>query len=145
MKLWITRAMLAAAAIIFAIGGVLHAVAYFSKASFVIESANVKTFFGHELKVLWLADSTTLIALALIVGLLSIRPSSVSKPVLLLLGLIPGATTALLYWFLGPFYAAHMLLVATALVIVGGSTLNTQRGANDSQEVQIGGSTTQSG
>jgi hypothetical protein len=138
MKLWITRTLLAIAAIIFAIGGVLHAIAYFSKASLVIESASVKAFFGHELKVLWLADSTTLIGLALIFGVLSLRPTSVSKLVLLLLALVPGATTALLYWFLGPFYAAHMLLLATVMVCVAGLTLNTQPGRHDSLEEQIG-------
>ena len=126
MKPWIPRTLLAVAAIIFAFGGVLHAVAYFSKASLVIESAGVKTFFGHELKVLWLADSTTLIGLALIFGVLALRPNSVSRPVLLLLALVPGATTALLYWFLGPFYAAHMLLLATAMVCVASLTLSTQ-------------------
>jgi hypothetical protein len=75
---------------------------------------------------LWLADSTTLIGLALIFGVLALRPNSVSRPVLLLLALVPGATTALLYWFLGPFYAAHMLLLATAMVCVASLTLSTQ-------------------
>jgi hypothetical protein len=139
MKPWISRALLATAALIFAIGGVLHAIAYFSKASFVIESASVKAFFGRELKVLWLADSTTLIALAMIFGVLSLKPTSVSRPVLLLLALVPGATTALLYGFLGPFYAAHLLLLATVMVCVAGLTLNTQPGGqHDSLEARIG-------
>ena len=112
------RALLAGAAAIFAGGGLLHAVAYFSKAHLLIEGASVKAFFGNELKVLWLADSTTLAGVALILGFLSLRPASVSRALLLLLALVPGATTALLYAYLGPFYAAHLLLLGTAMVVI---------------------------
>jgi hypothetical protein len=42
---------------------------------------------------------------------------------LFLLALVPASTTALLYGFLGPFYAAHMLLLGTAMVFVGAVTL----------------------
>jgi hypothetical protein len=112
------RALLACAAFIFAGGGVLHAAAYFSKAHSVIEGAGVKVFFGNELKVLWLADSTTLVGLALALGLLSLRPAHGSRVLLLLLALVPGAITILLYAYLGPFYAAHLLLLGSIMVII---------------------------
>lgn len=132
MKLWIPKFLLALAATIFALGGALHAAAYFSKASQVIGAANLDTFFAQSLKVLWLADSTTLVTLALVFALIAVKPASVSKPIILLLALIPGATTALLYWFLGPFYAAHMLMVGTAMVFIAGLMLRTDRGAQTS-------------
>jgi hypothetical protein len=114
----LSRGLLAGAALIFASGGILHAVAYFSKAQVLIEAANVKLFFGNELKVLWLADSTTMTGLALIFGLFSLRPAFGSRALLLLLALLPGATTALLYAYLGPFYAAHLLLLGTVMVVL---------------------------
>jgi len=123
MKLTITRMLLAAAAAIFSLGAVLHAAAFYSKASSLIDASSMKSFFGRELKVLWLADSTTLICLALICGFLSIKPYSVTRPMLFLLALVPASTTALLYGFLGPFYAAHMLLLGTAMVFVAAVTL----------------------
>jgi len=124
MKPAITRTLLAGAAVIFSLGGVLHAVAFFAKASSLIDASSMKSFFGHELKVLWLADSTTLICLALICGFLSFKPYSVTRPLLFLLALVPASTTALLYGFLGPFYAAHMLLLGTAMVFVAAVTLH---------------------
>ena len=51
----------------------------FQKRTLLIEGAGVKAFFGNELKVLWLADSTTLVGVALILGFLSLRPASVKQ------------------------------------------------------------------
>jgi hypothetical protein len=114
----LSRALLACAACIFAGGGVLHAAAYFSKAHLAIESAGVKQFFGNELKVLWLADSTTLVSLALALGLVSLRPAYGSRLLLLFLALVPGAIATLLYAYLGPFYAAHLLLLGSIMVVI---------------------------
>jgi len=122
----ITRTLLAGAAVIFGLGGIFHAVAFFSKASSLIDASSMKSFFGHELKVLWLADSTTLTCLALICGYLSVKPRSVTRTMLFLLALVPASTTALLYGFLGPFYAAHMLLLGTAMVFIAALTLDAQ-------------------
>jgi hypothetical protein len=119
----LSRTLLAGAALIFAGGGVMHALAYFSKARFAIDDASVKVFFGNELRVLWLADSTTLVGLALILGFFSFRPASGSRPLLLLLALIPAPTTALLYTYLGPFYAAHLLFLGTVMVVVAALSL----------------------
>jgi hypothetical protein len=123
MNLMISRLLLALAAAIFLLGAAMHGIAFFSKALHVVDSSNLKVFFGNEVKVLWLADSTTLMGLAIIFGLLAAKPSWVRRPVILLLSLIPGATTGLLYVFLGPFYAAHLLLAATLMVIVSGLIL----------------------
>jgi hypothetical protein len=46
----LSRGLLAGAALIFASGGILHAVAYFSKAHVLIEAANVKLFLGTSSK-----------------------------------------------------------------------------------------------
>jgi hypothetical protein len=116
----IPRLLLATAAAIFAFGGAMHAAAYTAKALPSIGSSNLPPFLGAEIKVLWLADSTTLIALALVLGFIAAKPTSATKAVVMLLAVVPAATTALLYIFLGPFYAGHLLLAASAMVFVAG-------------------------
>jgi hypothetical protein len=123
MKFGVSRLMLAMAAAILALGGVMHSIAFWAKALRVIKGSNLNAFFAREMEVLWLADSTTLISLAVLFGYMVARPRCATKPVILLLSIIPGATTVLLYRFIGLFYAAHMLLAATLMVIAAGLTL----------------------
>jgi hypothetical protein len=116
----IARLLLAIAAAIFALGGAMHAAAYAAKALPSISGSNLPPFLAAEIKVLWLADSTTLIALALVFGFIAAKRASATKAVVMLLAVVPAATTALLYLFLGPFYAAHLLLAASAMVFAAG-------------------------
>jgi hypothetical protein len=116
----IPRVLLAASAAIFAFGGIMHTAAYAAKASSNISAANLPPFMGAELKVLWLADSTTLLALALVAGFIAAKPTSAARTVVVLLALIPAGTTMLLYLFLGPFYAGHLLMAASVMVVVAG-------------------------
>lgn len=116
-NLVISRLLLTLAAAIFLVGALMHAIA-FLKASNILGASTLKPFFTGELRVLWLADSTTLLGLALVFALLAVRPAWASRPLILMCCWIPAATTALLYIFLGPFFAAHMLLAATLMVIV---------------------------
>ncbi len=127
----IPRLLLATSAAIFAFGGTMHAIAYVAKALPSISSSNLPLFLGAEFKVLWLADSTTLMALALVFGFIAGKPASASKAVIMLLAIVPAATTALLYVFLGPFYAGHMLLAASAMVCVAGMIMPAANGANE--------------
>jgi len=113
-----SRVLLTLAAAIFLLGAVLHANAFFLKASHVIDGSSLKSFFAGELKVLWLADSTTLAGLGLFCGLIAAKPAWVKRTIILALSWIPAATSALLYFFLGPFYAAHMLMAATIMVVL---------------------------
>jgi hypothetical protein len=126
-NLLVSRVLLSLAAVIYLFGAVMHANAFFKKASYIIEGSELKAFFSSELKVLWLADSTTLIGLAIIFGLIAARPAWATRPLILVLSWIPAATTALLYFFLGSFYAAHLLLAATLMVIVAALLLPTRR------------------
>lgn len=120
MNFGVSRLMLAMAAAILALGGVMHSVAFCAKARRVIQGSNLSAFFASEMQVLWLADSTTLISLALLCGYIAARPRCATKPIILLLSIIPGATTVLLYRFVGLFFAAHMLLAATLMIIAAG-------------------------
>jgi hypothetical protein len=114
------RLLLAVSAAIFAFGGVMHTTAYVAKASASINAANVPPFLGAELKVLWLADSTTLLALAFLFAFIAVKPTSATRTIVVLLALIPTATAMLLYIFLGPFYAGHLLMAASVMAVIAG-------------------------
>lgn len=124
-----SRLLFLLASIIFLFAAAAHARAFFGSANQMINASTGKAFFASELKVLWLSDSTTLMGLAVVFGLLAARPGWAAKPLVLCLSWIPAGTTALLYFFLGPFYAAHMLLAATLMVIVAALLLPADRGS----------------
>ena len=120
MKKILSNAMLGGAALIFAIGATLHAYAYWSKIRVRIENSNLPPFLAAEIRALWLADSTTLMALAIILGYILAKPATVPRAFILLLAVVPAGTTLLLYFLLGSFYAAHLLAAATVMVVVAG-------------------------
>jgi len=112
------RLLLGTAALLSGLGGVIHAAA-FRKALMALGASNLPAFYAGSSKGLWLADSATLLILAAIFGVVAVRPSAASRPVVLLVALIPAATAVLLYMFLGNFFAGHLLLAIAVLAIVG--------------------------
>lgn len=94
----------------------MHARAY-GKAAAAVASSSLPEFYGNSLKALWLVDSATLLVLSAVFGLIAARPALGSGAVMILLALIPGATAALLYTFMGMFLPAHMLLASTIMTV----------------------------
>lgn len=121
------RLLLAFASLLSATGGALHAAA-FKKAQLVITASDLPRFYGGSSKGLWLADSATLLILAVIFGLVAARPSMATRPLVMLVALIPAATAVMLYTFLGGFFAGHLLLVIAALAFLGGLLLPRDHG-----------------
>src|SRR5262245_12622951 len=107
-------------AALLAMGGIMHTRA-FGRASAAVASSSLPVFYGSALKALWLIDSATLLVLAAILLLLAARPAHASGAVVVLLALIPAATAAMLYTFMGPFLPAHVLLVAAFLAGLAGT------------------------
>ena len=97
----------------------MHARA-FNKAAAAAVSSNLPPFYANSLKALWLIDSATLFILALLLALIAARPAVATGAVVVLLALIPAATAALLYTFMGMFLPAHILLTAAILTAVAG-------------------------
>src|SRR5260370_42298422 len=110
----LSRLLLSISAALLLFGGVVHALA-FKKAAAAVADSNLAAFYAKALKGLWLIDSATLIILACLFGLLAVRPDMAGGPVVALMALIPAATAALLYYFVGAFMPAHLLLVASVL------------------------------
>jgi hypothetical protein len=100
-------------------GAAIHATP-FDRALTAIAGANLRPFYANSFKALWLADSTTLFMVAVLFALIAVRPSTASKPIVLLLSLIPGAVAALVYTFLGGFFAGHLLFTIAGLAFVAG-------------------------
>src|SRR5438132_13600270 len=108
------RVLLAVSACVFAFGSAMHAIAFATKAAPEIERAAVPQFFGAELKGLWLTDSTTLLAVGVLCAVIAARPMIASRPVVMLLALLPASTAVVLYVFLGGLCAAQLLMAASA-------------------------------
>jgi hypothetical protein len=120
------RVLLAFSALLAAMGAALHASAY-KKAAAAVDASNLAPFFGKSLKGLWLGDSATLILVAMIFAFIAARPTSATRPVVMLVALIPAATAVLLYVFLGNFFAGHLLLLIAALGFVAGMQFPASR------------------
>ena len=112
------RVLLTLSAVLAAVGGVMHGVA-FSKARAAYDASNVAAFFGASAKGLWIADSATLLLLAVIFGLAAAKPSTATRQSLILAACIPIGTAVMLYANLGAFFAGHLLMVIAALAIAG--------------------------
>lgn len=117
--------LLAASALLLALGGLMHARAY-AKAAAAVASSSLPAFYGNAFKALWLIDSATLLVLSAVFGAVALRPVLASGLVLILLALIPGATAVFLYTFIGVFLPAHILLASAVMTAIAG-TLEEKR------------------
>jgi hypothetical protein len=113
------RFLLAFAALVLAVGALMHASAFHKVLSAIIAS-NLAPFAANSLKVLWLGDSTTCLTLALVFGFIAARPFATTRSLIVILSFIPAATVALIYTFIGSFVGGHMLLVAAVAALIGG-------------------------
>jgi hypothetical protein len=113
------RFLLGASSALLALGGLMHARA-FGKAAAAAASSNLPAFYADSLRALWLIDSATLLVLASVFGLIAARPLMAAGSVLVLLALIPAATAAFLYTFIGMFLPAHVLLAAAIMAAAAG-------------------------
>jgi hypothetical protein len=114
------RLLLACAALLLFLGGLLHASAFNKVLSALASASELQPFAANSLKILWLGDSATSIALAAVFGFIAARPSAATKWVVIILALIPAVTAALIYLFIGSFIGGHILIISAALAVVGG-------------------------
>jgi len=116
----LARLLLACSSLTLAAGALLHAAA-FGKALEVIAKSNLPPFFAASFRMLWIGDSATLILVAAIFAWVAVQPSVAKRPIVFLAALIPASTAALMYAFIGPFFAIPLLLapsVAAGLAVL---------------------------
>jgi hypothetical protein len=110
----LSRIFLGASAALLLLGGAVHTLA-FKKAVAAVAASDLAPFFGKALKGLWLIDSTMLITLAIVFGVIAVRPAMASSVVVALLTLMPAVVAILLYCLIGAIMPAHLLVVVAAL------------------------------
>jgi len=110
----LARIFLSVSAAILALGGVMHAM-QFEKTVAAVAGSNLAPYFAHSFLALWLIDSATLVTLAVAFAWAVMSPKSVPRVLVAVLAVIPAATAAILYAYLGNFLPAHMLLSAAVL------------------------------
>jgi hypothetical protein len=113
------RSLLAACAAILFFGGLKHAIA-FNRAVSAVASSDLPIYYANAFKTLWLIDSTMLIGLAVVFGLIAAKPAVAAGSVIVLLALMPAVAATLLYTFLGSFLPAHVLLATAAITVIAG-------------------------
>ena len=118
------RIFLALSAVLLAVGAWIHTSA-FGKLSAAVANSDLIPFAAKSLRILWLEDSVVLLILAIVFAIIAALPSAASKWVIVLLALIPGATAALVYYFVGNFIAGHLLLAAAVAAILGALQYST--------------------
>jgi hypothetical protein len=116
------RLLLALSALVLFAGGLVHARA-FGKALSALAAVSLPPFYANSFKALWLIDSATLIALAVVFSFIAVRPTAATRWVVVLLALIPAAIAALVYIFVGGFFPVYMLTAAAVMALVGGLRL----------------------
>jgi hypothetical protein len=118
MKSSVVRAFFITAALVLAIGAVMHAAA-FQKIQEALSISNLTPFAADSLKALWLADSATCLLVAAFFGCLVVNPSSANHFAALVVALIPAATAVMIYIFIGSSVVGHLLLAASLSAIAG--------------------------
>jgi hypothetical protein len=113
----LSRILLALSALILVAASFIHASAY-KKMTVALAASNLPPFYAQCLKGLWLIDAATLLLIAIIFAAIAVQPALASRPMIILIALVPAATALLLYRFLGSFPAAHVLLAAAAAAII---------------------------
>ena len=112
-----SRFLLGLASAILIGGATMHAIA-FRKVAIAVQTSNLPPFFGNCLKALWIADSSTLMLIAALLTLLVLRPAAPGGAIAVSCGVLLATTASILYIFLGAFFAAHLLVAASAATLV---------------------------
>ena len=114
----LSRILLGFSAIVFAFGAYIHTSA-FGRMSEAVAKSDLLPFFGNGFRTLWLMDSTVQIALALVFAIVAIRPSAATRPIVILIALVPLSTAGFIYYFIGNFVGGHIFLAGGLAAILG--------------------------
>jgi hypothetical protein len=114
----VSRLSLAVSALVLAAGGIVHGL-HFTNASNVVAHSDLKPFFATAFNALWLADSATSIVMAIVFAALAARPGWATRPLVVILALVPIVSAVVIYATMGAFFAGHVMLAAGAAALVG--------------------------
>src|SRR5262245_3153044 len=113
-----SRWLVASAGVVMIITAGFHALGYRPVVGQLVASS-IEAPWQACIRGLWLVYSLHLVVVGCLLLVAGIRPCSVGKPVLLLVGLVPAFDTVVLFRFLGVFVGTIGLGLATVLLYVG--------------------------
>ena len=113
------RLLLVFSAVILGAGAFMHASA-FGKIQSALGASDLVPFAANSLRVLWLADSATSIFVAACFAMAALKPATATRWLVVVLALVPVATAALIYYFMGSFIGGHIQLAAGVFALIGG-------------------------
>ena len=113
-----SRTLLSISALVFAFGAYIHTSA-FGRMSEAVAKSDLPAFFGNGFRTLWTMDSAVQIALALLFALVAVRPSAATRPIVILIALIPLTTSVVIYCLIGNFIGGHLFLTGALAAIFG--------------------------
>jgi len=114
----ISRILLTFSAIVFAFGAYIHTSA-FGRMSDTVAKSDLPAFFGNGFRALWLMDSSVQIISAIVFAFVAIKPTAATKPIVLLIALIPLTTSVVIYCLIGNFIGGHLFLTGALAAIFG--------------------------
>jgi hypothetical protein len=116
----VSRVLIGLAALALAADAGLHWILFGQNALKAIDASNLPPTLLADFKVLWIADVTTLLSVAAVFAWTAVSPASASRPVIIVLSIIPAAIGVLCFAFGAPAYAGFNMLGAAAFAAVGG-------------------------
>ena len=114
----LSRILLAFSAFVFAFGAYVHTSA-FGRMSDTVAKSDLPAFFGNGFRTLWLMDSSVQIISAIVFAFVAIKPTAATKPIVLLIALIPLTTCVVIYCLIGNFIGGHLFLTGALAAIFG--------------------------
>jgi hypothetical protein len=105
-------------ALVFAVGAWIHSAA-FGRMSAAVAKSDLPLFLGRGFRTLWLQDSVIQIVFAVVFASIAIRPNAATRPIILLIALIPATTAIFIYCFIGNFIGGHIFLIGALAAILG--------------------------
>jgi hypothetical protein len=114
----LSRILLGFSAVLFAFGAYIHTSA-FGRMSDAVAKSDLPPFFGNGFRTLWLMDSSVQIALALLFAVVAIKSNATTRPIVVLIALVPLATAVFIYHFIGNFIGGHLFLAGSLAAILG--------------------------
>ena len=110
------RVALAASALLQLAGAIVHALGFPSVVP-AFDASSMSASLIQVCKALWLANSSSLVVIAALCAYIAVRPSSAKPALIGILALAPLMSAALIYIYLGAFFAGHLMLLASALTL----------------------------
>ena len=92
---------------------------YFFRLSVALDNNHLEPLLDHSIRAQWLAFACQSLLIALLYLLVAFRPHSVTREVIVLLGLLQLVECILLFLFSGSNVAAGLLIVASMFVLAG--------------------------